>query len=766
MLVLPAAIAPARAEQGPDNTGIQEIVVTAQRAAQNVLEVPLSIQAITGEQLTREGLNDLTSLQFATPGLQPSDANGYTQIFIRGIGNNLFVGADPSVATFVDDVPRIWGSLQPDFINVARVEVLKGAQGGLYGRNATGGVVNIITRQPNTDKFEGNALVDYGERNSLRAAGYVNVPLNDKIAFDVAAERESHDPYVKNLATPNPLTAAMFPNGAFLTVPNGTPAIPVGGGINVYGYTPAQTAALFNSSVHPPSGVDNQDFWILDSKVLVKPSDIFKITFAFDYSEKNDSRGEGAFQATPAFAQASLTGLFNAFGIFPQFPPGFIQSSGKFTDYESFPINDHRIDGGGSATAVLSLPGVDVTSISAYRFQRSRDLTDESYLPVNSLQVVGLNDRRFFYQELRAVSSGTGPLQFLGGATFLYDDIYKQSTEINILPPVLDEPPALNANTIHNWSVYGQVGYDILPALNLTVSGRYVHEENNGDFEVVNEFTHFTEHKFLPSATLSYKLEDGGNVYARWARGFKAGGLNTTTLPSAFPTKLGSEFGPEIVDTFEAGYRASLLDHKVQFTADGFYNNYRGLQVDDNPLPQFPQILQAIVNAGSARTWGFEETLAWRVIQPLTLDVNAGYLNAKYTNFQVPPNGVLTPFNLSGTSMLFAPKLQLSLGADLDQPINDKYRLVGNVLVSHISTILFVQSGLPGILPPGEQSPYWLTNARIGVRTADDRYGIALYANNLFNKLYTTFAGSVSASGNVLYQGNPRVIGGEISAKF
>src|SRR5262249_16149564 len=140
---LPVLTAPAAFAQQSDSGGIAEIVVTAQRQEQGILAVSDSVQALGGEQLQDSGIRDLSSLQFVVPGYLPTTGSGYTQIFIRGVGNSVFVGADPSVATYIDDVPRIYGSMVNQLIDVERVEVLKGAQGGLYGRNATGGVVNI-----------------------------------------------------------------------------------------------------------------------------------------------------------------------------------------------------------------------------------------------------------------------------------------------------------------------------------------------------------------------------------------------------------------------------------------------------------------------------------------------------------------------------------------------------------------------------------------------------------------------------------------------
>ena len=153
ILALAAISVPAFAQStaADDNSNPNDIIVTAQRTSQKLMDVPLAIVAQSSEQLQNNGIKQITDLQFTTPGYNVSDSNGYTQVFIRGVGNAIFVGADPSVATFIDDVPRIYGSMVNNFVDVDRVEVLKGAQGGLYGRNATGGVINIITKQPSTD---------------------------------------------------------------------------------------------------------------------------------------------------------------------------------------------------------------------------------------------------------------------------------------------------------------------------------------------------------------------------------------------------------------------------------------------------------------------------------------------------------------------------------------------------------------------------------------------------------------------------------------
>ena len=238
-LALPVLFATAIAQQQSnvttpsESSGLEEIVVTAQRRAQDILTVPMAITATSGAELEKNGIRNFDELQFITPGYLATDIAGATEIYIRGVGNNVDIGADPSIALFIDDVPRIFGQMFNQFADVERIEILKGAQGGLYGRNATGGVINVITRQPNTDQTEGRAEVSYGQKSTLTVGGFLNVPVNDRLAWSVAGEHDAHDPYTLNLfATKTPYTAAMFPTGSYLG-------------------TPQQTADFFNSGVHP-----------------------------------------------------------------------------------------------------------------------------------------------------------------------------------------------------------------------------------------------------------------------------------------------------------------------------------------------------------------------------------------------------------------------------------------------------------------------------------------------------------------------------------
>lgn len=744
-LALPLAPTPAFAD---------DIVVTAQRKEESLLSVPLAIQATSGEDLQASGIKQITDLQFQTPGYNVSDSNGYTQIFIRGVGNAIFVGADPSVATFIDDVPRIHGSMVNNFVNVERVEILKGAQGGLYGRNATGGVVNIITRQPSTEGVRADARLSFGRFNSLEAEAYVNVPLGEMVALSISGQVRNSDAWFENLAPSAPYTAAMFP-------------FPGGDVI----------AATLNSGVDNRD-VGDQNFWAVDGKLLVKPTDNFKITIAGDYSEKDDSQGNAQYQVASQYELNAIRGTFAAFQIPTNLPNNLLLGPPpKFKVSNGTPGYVRLTDWGISATAVLTVGNVDLTSITAYRKQETQYLEDLGASTVPFTSALVHNRKHYFYQELRAVSSFDGPFQFIAGATYL-NSYFNGETDVKIFIPLASFPVARATDRIKNWSAYLQLSYDIMDNLTLTASGRYVDEKNTAQFLLSNTPFSAGENKFLPSATLSYKLADSGNIYARWARGFKSGGINPVADITAFRgfVRSGSVFSGETVDTFEVGYKGQAFDNKVQFTAAAFYNNYKNLQTAAHAnAANAATVILAIINAGTARSYGIEGTLSWQVIPSLSLSTTAGYLNAKYKNFSHPGDTILDPFNHSGEQMTNAPEFQGSINANLDQPLNDKLNLVGNFMLSRTSSVLYQVSGSPcgpggvvGVtcLPDAVGQPYWLANARLGIKTSDDKWTVAVFANNVFNAAYETFGNSNAGNSTQLTWGNPRVFGIEAIMHF
>lgn len=727
-------------------TQLEEIIVTAERRSQNLLSVANSVSAISGEQLTNSGIQALADLQFTTPGYTPSNGFGFTQIYVRGIGNNIYLGADPAVATYIDGVPRIYGTMENNFVNLERVEVLKGAQGGLYGRNATGGVVNIITRQPDQETAM-HGRVSYGSDDTFEASAYFNLPISESVAWNLAVARLSHDPYIENLAQPNPYSAANFPNGSYLG-------------------TPQETADFFNSAVEIPDGMQNQNFWAVDSKLRVEIGDDLTVTLAGDYNRKKDSNGTGVINKTPEVLRATASYVMSLYGIDANFPAGFFPTSDK--DFAGFyglgDPESNLTDYGGSATGVLNLSKADLTFIGAYRRNDTTYIADGAYNSPPFIPEEVRHDKKYWYGEVRLTSTDAGRLQFVGGATYL-DTKFDGSTVIAYFAPL----PAPAANTvtqaIENWSVYAQAGYDFTDTVNLTTSARYIHETNKASFTtppVSNDS--LSLHAFLPSATLSYKLPRNGVAYARWARGWKAGGMNLVDRPSLFPTDYGKQFDPEEVDTYEIGYRQPLFGGSVQLTSAIFYNDYKNLQTATTGNALNPGIVLAIVNAGKAETYGAEASLLWRTTPSLTLGASVGYLEAEYVSFRNQDGSVLNTFDFSGKQMIMAPKWQHALTTDLDKPITSNFRLIGSALVSYSAKTVFYLSAVSDVADPSQGS-YWLANLKLGLRTHDDKYEFAVFGRNITDQVYYT-TGNTGPLGNTFVYGNPRVVGGEFSVRF
>lgn len=752
----------AQAQETGDDQASGVIIVTAQRRSENVLDVPLSITAQTGETLEASGIKDLTSFRFTTPGYSSGSGTGYTQAFIRGIGNRIYVGADPSVATFIDDVPRVYASLNDQLLNVERVEILKGAQGGLYGRNATGGVINIITRQPG-DAFAVEGSAAYGTKNTLELNGYVNVPLTDNVAANLTVNRSRHDDYTPNKAIANPYATYAAANPG-------------------YTGTAAQIAAL--DSVSAVSPVNNQDVWSVDGKIAFK-GDGFKVTLAGDYAKDHDDYGAFAFQRDPASAYGTYAYLMGLLGFGAATLPQsavFPTTSGKFDALVGYNSFTYQEDYGASAKAEIELPGFDLTSITAFRWNRSQFNGD---LGAAAVPIAGFYDdfhRRNQYQELRAVSNGDGPFSWLAGATFYHENIdyLLQGVTLGFLGDTTTSKAHATA-----WSIYGQGAYELTGKLKLTASLRWVTETKVADYPAQNvtvynpgpDGTPFTADdtytygvavgaatastkadKLLPSVTLSYALPGSGTVYARWAKGLKTGGVNPIVHPDAL-AGMANVFRPEKVDTYEVGLRTPLAGGKVDLTTAVFYNDYRDLQLTRTGYAGLPFYL---VNAPSARTWGAEANLDWRVAPGVSFNANIGYLDAKYKDFSFAgaPDVAVLGFNYDGQRMLYAPKWQGGASLHVDRPISDKLNVEGTVLYSYSSSYDVDLNA-----PLTSQDAYSLVNLRVGVKTSDDRIGVYLNARNVFNTFYAAF-GQRDAVGSEQLPGAPRVITGEVQFKF
>lgn len=750
----------------------EEITVTAQRRSQNVLDVPLSITAIPAETLQSTGIESMTDLRFNTPGFLTSTGSGYVQIFMRGIGNRIQIGADPSVTTFVDDSPRIYSSLVDDFSAVERIEILKGAQGGLYGRNATAGVINIVTRQPSTESTSGDVRISYGTKDTISGSAYLNLPLTDNVAVNFNVRHKQHGNYLSNRAIDNPYASYAALSAEQAAALGDT-------GQREFLLANPNVVEMLDAPARAGDMADRKHNYV-DGKILFD-GDRFRVTLASDWSETEDTLATTWKSVQLDRTHATYGALMNSFGLSSaQLPFDYLYSRddntyGKFEAASSMNGYNNLKDYGGSVTADVDLNGFTVTSISSFRWNKSDFINDVTGGAVPSAGFAAKFDRRNFYQELRAISIGDGPFRWLAGVTYFDEEIdnYVQSILLGTRLA-----PTTNETGTEGFSYYVQGDYDITDRITLTASGRYIDEKKYAKFpsavvavydpatdtvtnnvQVDGASHDFKTTKFLPSLTLSYGLEAGGVLYARWAKGLKTGGANPMVHPAQTLGELNA-LSSEEVDTYELGLRTTLFNGRAQFTSAIFYNDYQDLQVIKSG---YTGLAGVYFNAGKAETYGAEASLSVQLTDHLNLSTSLGYLKAEYKDFSSPgiPDLRVEPFDVSGNRMILSPKWQGSVVLDYERPLVDGINAVGTLLYSFVSN--FYTDDLN--VPDTSQSDYSLVNLRVGARSSDDRYGVYLSVNNLFNKEYVTW-GSAAPSAYSVQVGAPRIIKGEVEFKF
>jgi iron complex outermembrane recepter protein len=687
-----ALIAPslAAAQEASDASGIEEIVVTAQKREQNSQDVPIAVSAFTADTIARQGLDDALDLQLQVPNLL---IVGNDRPTIRGIGNNaISPTADNGTGVLLNFAP-IGVRPQDEFFDVERVEVLRGPQGTLYGRNTTGGTINLITKKPEKG-FGGYITAQYGSYNTIRTHGAINVG-DDAVQFRVAGFYLKRDGYTKNLGT--------------------------GGDI------------------------DGRDQYSWRASLRLIPSDDTKIDIMFQRSKEDSSRSrenKRLCKATPILGCSPVELGFDSpnplpaidpgtgqpvFGVIFQrlltpftgslVAPGFNIYAGAqnpqdlrtvATDYGSTFVGYQN-----SLTAEISqkIGGVTLISVSAFTKGASEANTDydNAILPFRFNVPVTYNlDRntrittnelrttdsfvasgRTYYQEFRAVSDLDGPFNFTGGINFFNSkgaasfQIYHPALELlaaNIfrLPP---EAWIFNSDTpearTKSFAAFGEVYYNLSDATKVTVGLRYTKDKKSirtrtiflgapPPFSVASG----SYDAFTGRVVIDHKLSDDNLLYASFSRGFKGGGLNVANAIA--PT-----FSPEYIYAYEIGSKNVFLDRKLQANFSAFYYDYKNLQ-----LGQRLGTSVATVNA-NAKVWGIESEFLLAPVDGLLFNANASYLNTRIGNLltidpanpaqwnpsRAPTRSPAVPVNISGNDLPYSPKFKFSLGGEYSLPL-------------------------------------------------------------------------------------------------
>lgn len=721
---------------------VEDIIVTARRTEESAQKTPLALTAFSGETLERTGAQQVTDLQGAVPNLnlvQGRGSSNATNIYIRGVGQpDALQTFDPAVGVYVDDVyySRIRGT-QFDLLDLERVEILRGPQGTLYGKNTIGGAMKLVSRRPDQE-FRARASAAYGDYDLVEVQGAVSGPVTDNLALGLSALHSERGGYVTDPAT-----------GAEYNDKNST----------------AVRASLA---------------W--------DPASNFRIDLNADYAK--DDAGMSVGQA-----QNSLTNLLGvpAYAVSTPTP----KYDFKTRTTPGLP-NETRLETWGSALRMtwdLS-DRLSLKSITSYRELHTDDYIDFDATELEIADALVAVDQKQTSQELQLTYS-SDRLTAVGGVYWLKEEVGSHQESYNddltanlVFLPLWDGDYTFTRfidDDLETTSkaVFGNVSYAVTDALRLSAGVRYTEEKKQYDrFTYVESDSPFlvSSYGFAPptgkwddtSIMLSadYQLSDDAMVYARYAQGFKSGGFNGR----ANSTLEATAYDPETADTFEVGAKTAFWDRRLRLNIASFLTKYENFQarvsgVESDPVSGVPVGVLSVINAGELEIFGFELEGVLVPIRGLTLDAQVGFLEADYKEFK---DDRFTNFGGSRAFQdpAFSPKWTLRFGGQYEWFLSGGSSVtVGGAAKFRSKMALAVDNTYENTateIPGMYQDDYWLYDARVVWSDASDRYSVGLYGQNLSDEVYKTDAQEFSSIGNIrtAYYGAPRTWMIKVSAKY
>lgn len=736
-----AAAGQALAQQA---TALDEIVVTAQKRSENLQDVPVSVTALTADQLKDQRVGDVLALSGLSPGLQikTDDNAANPRIFIRGIGVNDFNPSTASaVGVYVDGVYVASPLAQmAGFYDLQQVEVLRGPQGTLYGRNTTGGAINVTTRKP-SDTPEGDLAVDYGRFNSLNVQGGFGGPIADTLAFRIAGLYDKSDGYTLNRLTGNKGNDAdrKAVRGALRWTPDDKLTVDVsasyskssGGSILTYNRSlVAQTAEAASTADPDPT------FGYIFCKPAYYTSG--QCTNVAGYANTSSNKYEGDYR----FEGKDIVKLFGA-----------------------------------TSAVSYDFGGVTLYSITGYQRAKRDDYEETDANPISIFDARYVAEQDTTSQELRLQSNGATALRWVAGVYAARDNLDNDShynvLEVLRVPDPVNNPTGMDpANSVGvfgwplhqkttSYAAFGQVDYDLTPKLTLTGGLRWsqdkktFHYVSDVDYGLLTLFEYDNQKTFSSISGrvgLRYAISDDANVYATYNRGTKSGGFfsGQTTDPA--------DLGPyrdETVNAYEVGAKSEFLDRRLRVNVSAFYYDYKDLQVytviQRNGLP-----VQLFTNASKARVYGGEAEIEARPMTGLSLTLGASLLNAEYKDFQSLGD------DYSGNTLPSAPKASLNGAARYEHPVGAG-KLISQLDFTYRGKVYYDTANTERLSDKARA----YVNGQLGWAFADGRYELGVWGKNLADTTNISDITPIAAFGfDVFSMGPPRTYGVYLRARY
>ncbi|MBC9033053.1 TonB-dependent receptor [Sphingomonas sp. JC676] len=737
-----AGIAPAYAQEAPasDPQVVQdngEIVVTARFREESLTDVPIAITALKGDTLASRNLNTLQDIAQTVPTVdfRAGSSNKDRSTFIRGIGTiTTSPGVEPSVATVIDGVVLARpGQSTLDLLDIERIEILRGPQGTLFGKNASAGVINIVSKEP-AKELGFNAQLGAYEGGEYRVRLGASGPIGDDWGFAVTGLFGGFKGNVRNVTT--------------------------GDWVNGYDRLGGR------------------------GKLVYQPADNLKFTLAGDYVFTYENVPTGVFVATSrvAFPTGAVTPNADLAAILAA--SGIVANADNTKVAPSFDADVRDKNFGGSFTAEIGLGDHTLTSITAYRKWRNRqhqdwDSTGTLTAATASGEDIGKVDSDQFSQELRLTSPKGKLIDYVVGLYYFHTvarERYQRSvTRLVGGAPVSDLGVANYRTDLDNYSVFGEANINFTPQFRAILGGRLIHDDlayehsrvattATGVAGIRPSFASAGSTKrtdYSLRAGLQYDVSARINLYATYSRGYKGPAYNVFFNMQAFDV---NPLAPETSDSFEAGLKGSAGNGTLTYSLAAFLTKFHGFQANFQDT-YLGTLVTRLINAGDVSSRGVEGDITVRPIRNLTLSGAFAYNDAHIDSFLCPASAGGACANVDGRPLPFAPKWKFHVDGNYHVPITDT---LGVDLQSDFSWKDDTQYSITQT-PDTIQPAYGIWNASVGlVSDAGKGWEVRAVIKNIANQHYSPAIayGAVAGVSRFVPRDNSRYVGVNANLNF
>jgi iron complex outermembrane receptor protein len=695
-----------------------EIVVTGSRLRDEAVQTtPIAVSVVGPRQIDALHGSDIRALGSLIPNLNITDvpvAPGLAGISLRGFtSRNNDIAVEPGIAVYIDGVyQNITTNSLTGLFDLDKLEVLRGPQGTLLGKNAAAGAL-LLTRSRPTGELGVKAQVEYGSFNLFQAQGLLNFPIIDGVlSGKLFAEYRRRDGFVKNLAT------------------GGTNADERRGGVR--------------------------------GALLLTPSDNLEVYASMDYQWNRSDQ----FPGREVSSNSSLACIvFGACGL------AVGQRSTTYATF--FPSPPKSNDYNGVINAQLEAGAVKISAITGYRKLYSSNTTDADGTPFPIIEVPDqVTKLKKFSQEVRLSSVDGGGLDMDGKLAWLIAAYYDKSTSTFSQPLIAFGSPSAQGQRIvrDSKAVFGQIEYELIDRLKLTFGARKSWDKTTHDYSLSMPGLTVPPLAYSQSAKFSnasfeggthYEIDESKMVYFRFSEGYRGGGF--IGLPTSVATAV--SYNPETSTSYEAGVKTQWLDGALLFNVTLFDVRFKNLQRSVEIQGPGNTFVQVTRNAASATTKGVEIESVIRPSRNFTVRANFGYLDAKYNKYLSLDTATGAPIDLSGLPLIAAPKYTAGVSADYSVDLGSN--IVGfNKVVFHAnidfkSAIEYSEKRDIA----GHQPAYETIDGSVSM-LSDAGYSIDLYVKNVFDKRYITYGDNVAGLFSYQFDDIGRTLGASLKLNF